>query len=101
MVMDNLSEHKRKKVKELVEARGCKLLYLPPYSLDFNPMEEAFAKIKGLLQKAEARTLQALIKAMGAAISAVTATDTRGFFGTAGTAGWFNRYDERCIPERS
>jgi transposase len=80
VVMDNLSAHKGKRVRELVEARGCELLYLPPYSPDFNPIEESFAKIKGLLRKAEARTRQALVEAMGAAISAVTATDARGFF---------------------
>jgi transposase len=84
VVMDNLSAHKSKKVRELVEARGCELLYLPPYSPDFNPIEEAFAKIKGLLRKAEARTRQALIEVMGVAISAVTAADARGFFGHCG-----------------
>jgi transposase len=83
--MDNLSAHKGKKVRELVKARGCELLYLPPYSPDFNPIEEALAKIKGLLlRKAEARTRQALVETMGAAISALTATDARGFFGHCG-----------------
>ena len=82
--MDNLSAHKGKKVRELVEARGCALVYLPPYSPDFNPIEEAFAKIKGLLRKAKARSRRALVEAMGAAISAVTATDARGFFGHCG-----------------
>jgi transposase len=48
IVMDNLSAHKGERVRELIEARGCELLYLPPYSPDFNPIEEAFAKIKGL-----------------------------------------------------
>jgi len=84
VVMDNLSAHKSKKVRELVEARGCKLLYLPPYSPDFNPIEEAFAKIKGLLRKAQARTPRALVEAMGAALSSVTATDACGFFGHCG-----------------
>jgi transposase len=84
VVMDNLSAHKGQRVRELVEARGCELLYLPPYSPDFNPIEEAFAKIKGLLRKAEARTRRALVEAMGAGISAVTATDARGFFGHCG-----------------
>ncbi len=80
VVTDNLSAHKGKKVRELVEARGCELLYLPPYSPDFNLIEEAFAKIKDLLRKAETRTRQALVEAAGAAISAVTGTDARGFF---------------------
>jgi transposase len=56
------------------------LVYLPSYSPDFNPIEEAFAKIKGLLRKSEARTREALVEAIGWAISAVTAKDARGFF---------------------
>src|SRR5215211_1294480 len=56
MVMDNLAAHKGEKVRELIEGRGCEVLFLPPYSPDLNPIEEAFSKIKGLLRKAEART---------------------------------------------
>lgn len=80
VVMDNLSAHKGEEVRELIEGRGCELLFLPPYSPDLNPIEEAFSKIKGLLRKAEARTREALIEAMGKAISTVTARDIRGFF---------------------
>jgi transposase len=80
VVMDNLSAHKGEEVRELIEARGCEVLFLPPYSPDLNPLEEAFSKIKGLLRKAEARTREVLIGAMGVAISAVTALDARGFF---------------------
>jgi transposase len=80
VVMDNLSAHKGQRVKELIERRGCELLFLPPYSPDFNPIEEAFTKIKGLLRKAEARTRETLVEAMGRAISAVTAQDAHGFF---------------------
>ena len=80
VVMDNLSAHKGERVRELIEGRGCELLYLPPYSPDLNPIEEAFAKIKGVLRKAEARNREALIEAIGRAISAVTAQDVRGFF---------------------
>ena len=80
VVMDNLSAHKGEEVRELIEARGCELLFLPPYSPDLNPIEEAFSKIKGLLRKAEACTREALIEAIGEAISAVTAWDARGFF---------------------
>jgi transposase len=80
VVMDNLSAHKGEKVRELIEARGCKLIYLPPYSPDYNPIEEAFSKIKGLLRKAAARTCEALIEALGAAISAVNSTDALSFF---------------------
>lgn len=80
VVMDNLSSHKSSRIRELIERRGCKLLYLPPYSPDLNPIEEAFAKLKGLLRKAEARTRDALLEAMGRALDAVTGSDARGFF---------------------
>ncbi len=80
VVMDNLSAHKAQRVRELIEGAGCEVLYLPPYSPDLNPIEEAFAKVKGLLRKAEARTREALVEAMGRALDAVTARDARGFF---------------------
>ena len=76
--MDNLTTHKGERIEELIKERGCKLLYLPPYSPDFNPIEEAFAKV--ILRKAEARSRQALIETIGRAISAVSARDARGFF---------------------
>lgn len=79
VVMDNLSAHKGEKVGELIEARGCELLYLPPYSPVYNPIEEAFSKIKALLRKSAARTREASIEALGAAISAVSSTDALGF----------------------
>src|SRR3712207_8337560 len=56
VVMDNLGAHRPKRVRELIEARGCELVYLPSYSPDYNPIEEAFAKIKNLLRKTSART---------------------------------------------
>jgi transposase len=84
VVADNLSAHKGEEVRESIEARGCKLLFLPPYSPDLTPIEEAFSKIKGLLRKAEARTREALIEAMGLAISTVTAGDARSFLGHCG-----------------
>jgi DDE superfamily endonuclease len=68
------------RIKELIEERGCELLYLPPYSPDFNPIEEAFFEIKGVLRKAEARSRGALVEVLGAAISAITARDVYGFF---------------------
>jgi transposase len=80
VVMDNLNAHKGERIEELIEERNCELVYLPPYSPDFNPIEEAFSKIKGLLRKVEARSREALVEAIGAAISAVTASDARGFF---------------------
>jgi transposase len=80
VVMDNLGAHKGGRVRELVEGRGCELLYLPTYSPDLNPIEQAFSKLKGLLRGAEARSRAALIEAVGRALGTVTATDARGFF---------------------
>ncbi len=80
VVMDNLSAHKGERVKEMIEGRGCQLVYLPAYSPDLNPIEEAFSKIKGLVRKAGARTKEALVEAIGSALSAVTSADARGFF---------------------
>ena len=85
VVMDNLGAHRPRRVRELIEARGCELLYLPSYSPDYNPIEEAFAKIKNLLRKAAARSKEALVEAIAAALfSAITAEDVRGFFEHAG-----------------
>ena len=78
--MDNLAAHKGQRIKELIEERGCELMYLPPYSPHLNPIEEAFLKVKRLLRKTEARTRKGLTEAMGVAISAVTAQDAHGFF---------------------
>jgi transposase len=80
VVMDNLSSHKGRKVRELIEGRGCELLYLPPYSPDLNPIEQAFSKLKASLRRAQARTCEALIGAMGRALEAITARDASGFF---------------------
>jgi transposase len=80
VVMDNLSSHKGSRIRELIEGRGCELMYLPPYSPDLNPIEEAFSKLKALLRKAGARTREALVEAMGRALDAVTASDASGFF---------------------
>jgi transposase len=82
--MDNLPVHKGRYVREMIEARGCELRFLPAYSPDLNPIEEAFSKVKGSLRKAEARTREALIGAMGRALDAVSAQDARGFFGHCG-----------------
>jgi transposase len=84
VVMDNLAAHKGGRVKEIIEGRGCELSYLPPYSPDFNPIEHAFSKVKGLMRRAEARTREALIDAMGRALEAVSARDARGFFAHCG-----------------
>ncbi len=71
-------------MRELIKRRGCELVYLPPYSPDFNPIEQAFSKVKDLMRRAEARTREALIEAMGVALSAVSARDAQGFFGHCG-----------------
>ena len=84
MVMDNLGAHRPEKVRELIEERGCELVYLPSYSPDLNPIEEAFAKIKHLLREASARSRGTLVEAMGAALSAISARDALGFFEHAG-----------------
>jgi transposase len=84
VVLDNLSAHKGGRVREIVEGLGCELVYLPPYSPDLNPIEQAFSKVKGLLRRAEARTREALVEAMGRALDAVTARDACGFFGHCG-----------------
>jgi transposase len=84
VVLDNLSSHKDGRVKGIIEGRGCELLYLPPYSPDFNPIEQALSKVKGILRRAEARTRESLIGAMGLALSSGTAQDIKGFFGPCG-----------------
>jgi len=84
VMMDNLGAHRGERVRELVEARGCELLFLPPYSPDFSPIEEAFSKIKALLRKVEARTGGDLVGAIGRALWAVTNQDSKGFFGHCG-----------------
>ena len=84
IVMDNLSAHKGERVRELVEARGCEVLFLPPYSPDFSPIEEAFSKLKALLRRAQARTKETLVAAIGLALDAITPEDARGWFGHCG-----------------
>ena len=84
VVFDNLGAHRGDRVRELVEARGCELLFLAPYSPDFSPIEEAFSKLKALLRKARARARGALLEAIGSARSAITAWDARGYFGHCG-----------------
>jgi transposase len=85
VVMDNLlGAHRPRRIRELIEQQGCELLYLPAYSPDYNPIEEAFAKIKNLLRNAAARSKEALVEAIGAALCAVTAEDAQGYFEHAG-----------------
>lgn len=72
VVMDNMSSHKGPPVREMIEAAGASLLYLPPYSPDFNPIENAFAKFKAFLRKAAERTVDGLWSAMGGSIGRFT-----------------------------
>jgi transposase len=80
VLMDNLSVHTSKWVRELIEGKGCQLWLLPSYSPDMNPIEEAFSKVKNLLRKAKARTLEGLFEATAEALCAVSAGDARGYF---------------------
>ena len=80
LVMDNLRVHKSERVRELIEGAGVAVLYLPPYAPDFNPIEEAFSKIKNLIRKAGARVREALIEAIGTALSEVSKEDAVAFF---------------------
>jgi transposase len=84
VIMDNLPAHKPAGVRELIEERGCELIYLPAYSPDLNPIEEAFSQIKAMLRRVGARTKDALVDALGEALSAVSAQDARGYFEHAG-----------------
>ena len=84
VVTDNLTAHKRERMRQLVEGRGCEVVYLPPYSPDFDPIEQAFSKLEASLRGAQARTREALIEAMGRALSTISALDARGFFDHCG-----------------
>jgi transposase len=84
VVLDGLGAHRTDKVRELIEARGAELLFLPSYSPDLNPIEEAFSKIKNLVRKAQARTRGALVEAIASAISALTLEDVAGWFAHCG-----------------
>jgi len=84
IIMDSLPAHKPNRVRELIEGRGLELLYLPGYSPDYNPIEEAFSKIKEILRRACARTREALLEALGEALSAISLRDAQGFFEHAG-----------------
>ena len=84
VVLDGLGAHRTDKVRELIEARGADLLFLPSYSPDLNPIEEAFSKIKQLVRKVDARTREALVEAIERALAAVTPEDAAGWFAHAG-----------------
>jgi len=84
VIMDNLSSHKGPRVGEMIAAANASLLYLPPYSPDFNPIENAFAKLKAHLRKAAERTVNGLWAAIGRIIDTYTPAECRNYFATAG-----------------
>jgi transposase len=86
VVLDNLPAHKSPRIDALIESAGARVLRLPPYSPDFNPIEMAISKIKSILRKLARRTVEALIEAIGQAISAITAEDAMGFIRHCGYA---------------
>jgi transposase len=79
VVMDNLTSHKRARVREAIEGAGCTLMYLPPYSPDLNPIELAFAKLKSLLRKAGKRTVDGLWEFLGQALDAFAPQECRNY----------------------
>ena len=88
VILDNLPAHKGAAVREAIEATGARLLFLPPYSPDFNPIENAFSKLKALLRKAAARTVDDLWRAVGNAIDAFTPQECENYFAAAGYDAW-------------
>jgi transposase len=86
VILDNLNAHKGAEVTELIEAAGCRVLYLPAYSPEFNPIELCWSKLKGLLRSAAARTKEALEEALTAVIQQITAADAQGWFRHCGYA---------------
>lgn len=84
VVMDNLGAHKVDRARTLIELAGARVLFLPPYHPDLNPIELAWSKVKALLKTAEARTHAALDAAIAFAVHAVTPTDAAGYFGGCG-----------------
>jgi transposase len=84
VIMDNLAAHKSVRVRELIEARGGELLFLPPYSPELNPIELAWSKMKALLRKLGARTYDALLEGVADALRAITPANASAFFRKAG-----------------
>ena len=84
VVMDNLGSHKSKAVRRLIRSAGAKLFFLPKYSPDLNPIEQVFAKLKHLLRKAAARTVEAVCAAIGEALGAFTREECANYFANSG-----------------
>ena len=84
VILDNLPAHKASATRQAIEAAGARLLFLPPYSPDFNPIENAFAKLKALLRRAAARTIEQLWRVIGDALDAFTPSECANYFAHAG-----------------
>jgi transposase len=86
LMMDNLSVHKVQRILKRIEAAGVRVMFLPPYSPDYNPIENMWSKVKALVRAAEARTFETIVEAVGKALGKVTHDDCRGFFQNCGYA---------------
>jgi transposase len=86
VIIDNLGSHKGKAVRQLIRAAGAKLFFLPKYSPDLNPIEQVFAKLKHLLRKAAARTVEAVCAAIGEVLAAFTPQECANYFRNSGYA---------------
>ena len=83
VILDNLSTHKIRGVREAIEAAGARLLYLPPYSPDFNPIEPMWSKVKQVLRSHAPRTKEELLRAAKSAFDSISTRDCKGFFFSA------------------
>jgi transposase len=86
VVMDNLGSHKNRAIRNAIRAAGAKLIFLPPYSPDLNPIEQVFAKLKTLLRKAEERTVEAVWKRIGSLLTCFLPAECAAYFRNAGYA---------------
>jgi transposase len=84
VVMDNLGSHKNKAIRNAIRAAGAKLIFLPPYSPDLNPIEQVFAKLKTLLRKTEERTVEAVWKRIGSLLKCFSSAECAAYFRNAG-----------------
>lgn len=86
VIIDNLGSHKSKRVRSLLRTAGARLVFLPPYSPDLNPIEQVFAKLKAMLRKAQARTIDAVIERIGAILKTFPPHECANYFRNAGYA---------------
>lgn len=84
VILDNLSSHKRPAARKMIEAAGATMMFLPPYSPDFNPIEKAFSKLKALLRKAAERTVTGLWDRIGKSIELIEPKEARNYFNSCG-----------------